>query len=104
MVAQPEGTTQAVSLCSFLDPASGHVDKSLYTAVDVDPAEAFLSFVNTAGGAGRTHRALARCRQRCAPPRRLPTCASGPPRSCRCRRCARRNLQLQGFQGHDEPV
>lgn len=34
-------------------PAAGHVDRSLYTSVQVEPSETFLSFVNSAGEAGR---------------------------------------------------
>ena len=29
---------------------AGHVDKSLYTSVQVEPSETFVSFVNSAGG------------------------------------------------------
>ncbi len=30
--------------------AAGHVDKSLYTSVQVEPTETFLTYINSAGG------------------------------------------------------
>ncbi|KAL4452547.1 hypothetical protein ABPG75_008209 [Micractinium tetrahymenae] len=48
LVALPEGAHRPVHVNSFIDPQKGHVDKSLYTSVQVEPSETFLSFVNSA--------------------------------------------------------
>ncbi|KAI3432588.1 hypothetical protein D9Q98_004136 [Chlorella vulgaris] len=48
IVALPDGIDRPVHVNSFIDPQKGHVDKSLYTSVQVEPTETFLSYVNSA--------------------------------------------------------
>ncbi|KAI7844934.1 hypothetical protein COHA_001581 [Chlorella ohadii] len=48
LVALPDGSHRPVHVNSFIDPQKGHVDKSLYTSVQVEPSETFVSFVNSA--------------------------------------------------------
>ncbi|EFN51476.1 hypothetical protein CHLNCDRAFT_140230 [Chlorella variabilis] len=48
ILALPEGSHRPVHVNSFIDPQKGHVDKSLYTSVQVEPIETFLTYVNSA--------------------------------------------------------
>ncbi|PRW61626.1 Cell cycle checkpoint control RAD9A [Chlorella sorokiniana] len=48
LVALPDGSHRPVHVNSFIDPQKGHMDKSLYTSVQVEPSETFVSFVNSA--------------------------------------------------------
>jgi hypothetical protein len=57
----PSAAKRSSGPCAPSQTAAGHVDKSLYTSVQVEPTETFLSYVNSAGGAPAAAQRLPAC-------------------------------------------